>query len=127
MLILFSNYKLYIISSNELKAIANVQSANFQLVAGTGFLAVVVPSFYLGVSKILGLTCATPVGVGADTAVVSSIAVANPGAVGSHASIVSRELGIPCVASVADATKKIPDGANITVNGSTGTITINSL
>ena len=85
MLILFSNYKLYIMSSNELKAIANVQSANFQLVAGTGFLAVVVPSFYLGVSKILGLTCATPVGVGADTAVVSSIAVANPGAVGSHA------------------------------------------
>ena len=51
----------------------------------------------------------------------------NLGAVGSHASIVSRELGIPCVASVADATKKIPDGANITVNGSTGTITINSL
>ena len=57
----------------------------------------------------------------------SGAVVVNLGAVGSHASIVSRELGIPCVASVADATKKIPDGANITVNGSTGTITINSL
>jgi pyruvate,water dikinase len=57
----------------------------------------------------------------------SGAVVVNLGAVGSHASIVSRELGIPCVASVADATKKIPDGANITVNGSTGTVTINSL
>jgi pyruvate,water dikinase len=57
----------------------------------------------------------------------SGAVVVNLGAVGSHASIVSRELGIPCVASVVDATKKIPDGANITVNGSTGTITINSL
>ena len=57
----------------------------------------------------------------------SGAVVVNLGAVGSHASIVSRELGIPCVASVADATKKIPDGANITVNGSTGMITINSL
>jgi len=57
----------------------------------------------------------------------SGAVVVNLGAVGSHASIVSRELGIPCVASVADATKKIPDGANITVNGSTVTITINSL
>ena len=57
----------------------------------------------------------------------SGAVVVNLGAVGSHASIVSRELGIPCVASVADATKKIPDGANITVNGSNGTITINSL
>ena len=31
------------------------------------------------------------------------------GAVGTHAVIVSRELGIPCVPSIADASKRIPD------------------
>lgn len=50
--------------------------------------------------------------------------VANVGALGSHASIVSRELGIPCVASVPDATRRIPDGATITVDGTNGTVTI---
>jgi phosphoenolpyruvate synthase/pyruvate phosphate dikinase len=53
--------------------------------------------------------------------------VVNLGAVGSHASIVSRELGIPCVASVTDATHRIPDGATITVDGAAGTITIVAL
>jgi pyruvate,water dikinase len=49
------------------------------------------------------------------------------GAMGSHASIVSRELGIPCVASVTNATLRIPDGATITVDGAAGTVTIVSL
>lgn len=53
--------------------------------------------------------------------------VVNLGAVGSHASIVSRELGIPCVSSVTDATLRIPDGATITVDGAAGTVTIVSL
>ena len=55
---------------------------------------------------------------------VSGAVVVNLGAVGSHASIVSRELGIPCVASVNDATKRVPDGSRIRVNGSNGTVTI---
>ncbi|MEG3586223.1 MAG: PEP-utilizing enzyme [Actinomycetota bacterium] len=42
----------------------------------------------------------------------------------SHAVIVSRELGLPCVISVTDGTKKIPDGSQIEVNGSTGEVTI---
>jgi hypothetical protein len=71
-------------SSNEFKPIANVQSVDFQLVAGTGFLTVAVPNFYLGVSKILGLTVVTSSGVGAGTAVVSNIVIANPTAVGAH-------------------------------------------
>ena len=50
--------------------------------------------------------------------------VVNVGAMGSHAMIVSRELGIPCVASVQDATARIPDGAIITVDGNAGTVTI---
>ena len=39
--------------------------------------------------------------------------VVDVGALNSHAVIVSRELGIPCVVSVVDATKRIPDGALI--------------
>ena len=50
--------------------------------------------------------------------------VVDLGAVASHASIVSRELGIPCVASATDASKRIPDGATITVDGAEGTVTI---
>jgi pyruvate,water dikinase len=38
--------------------------------------------------------------------------------------IVSRELGIPCVVSVADATERIPDGATVTVDGTAGTVTV---
>ena len=48
----------------------------------------------------------------------------NVGAQVSHAVIVSRELGIPCVVSVLDATQRISDGALVTVDGTTGTVTI---
>ena len=40
---------------------------------------------------------------------------------------VPRELGVPCVASVADATEIIPDGATVTVDGNAGTVTIDAL
>ena len=53
--------------------------------------------------------------------------VVNVGAVVSHAIIVSRELGMPCVVSVTDATQRIPDGATVTVDGASGTVTVVSL
>jgi pyruvate,water dikinase len=53
--------------------------------------------------------------------------VVDVGAPLSHAIIVSRELGIPCVVSATDATKRIPDGATIEVNGDVGTVTILSM
>jgi pyruvate,water dikinase len=56
--------------------------------------------------------------------VPAAAVVVNVGAMGSHAMIVSRELGIPCVASVADATEIIPDGVIVTVDGNAGTVTI---
>ncbi|MDE3204023.1 MAG: phosphoenolpyruvate-utilizing protein [Acidobacteriota bacterium] len=56
--------------------------------------------------------------------VAASAVVVNNGAQGSHAMIVSRELGIPCVVSVPDATSLIEDGAIITVDGTAGTVTI---
>ena len=42
----------------------------------------------------------------------------------SHAVIVSRELGIPCVVSAVGATRSIPDGAEIEVDGNSGTVTV---
>jgi pyruvate,water dikinase len=50
--------------------------------------------------------------------------VVNVGAAFSHAAIVSRELGIPCVVSALDATLRIPDGALVEVDGTTGTVTV---
>ena len=50
--------------------------------------------------------------------------IVDVGAPLSHAIIVSRELGIPCVVSVTDATRRIPDGAMVEVNGDTGTVTV---
>jgi pyruvate,water dikinase len=56
--------------------------------------------------------------------VPAAAVVVNVGAQGSHAMIVSRELGVPCVVSVADATDVIPDGAMVTVDGNAGTVTV---
>jgi pyruvate,water dikinase len=56
--------------------------------------------------------------------VPAAAVVVDVGAPLSHAIIVSRELGIPCVVSATDATRRIPDGATIEVNGDTGTVTI---
>ena len=53
--------------------------------------------------------------------------VVNVGGQISHAVIVSRELGLPCVVSVADATERIPDGATIELDGATGEVTIVAL
>jgi phosphohistidine swiveling domain-containing protein len=59
----------------------------------------------------------TPLFMAADGVVV------NVGGQISHAIIVSRELGLPCVVSATDATTRIPDGAMIEVDGTTGTVT----
>jgi phosphohistidine swiveling domain-containing protein len=50
--------------------------------------------------------------------------VVDVGAPLSHAVIVSRELGIPCVVSVTGATQVIPDGALVRVDGNAGTVTV---
>jgi pyruvate,water dikinase len=59
--------------------------------------------------------------------VPAAAVVVNVGATGSHAMIVSRELGIPCVVSVADGTDVIPDGAIVTVDGTAGTVSIDTV
>lgn len=60
----------------------------------------------------------TPIFTSAEAVVV------NVGSTMSHAAIVSRELGIPCVLGVKDATKRITDGTVVTVDGAAGTVTV---
>jgi pyruvate, water dikinase len=48
--------------------------------------------------------------------------ITNRGGLTSHAAIVSRELGVPCVVGTTSATKDLKDGMMVTVNGSTGEI-----
>jgi phosphohistidine swiveling domain-containing protein len=40
----------------------------------------------------------------------------------SHAAVVAREFGIPCVVDVADATRRLPPGALVEVDGRSGEI-----
>lgn len=56
--------------------------------------------------------------------VPASAVVVDVGAPLSHAVIVSRELGIPCVVSATGATRRIPDGALVRVDGTNGTVTL---
>ncbi len=56
--------------------------------------------------------------------VPAAAVVVDVGAPLSHAIIVSRELGIPCVVSALAATKRIPDGALVEVDGTTGGVTV---
>jgi pyruvate,water dikinase len=44
----------------------------------------------------------------------------------SHASIAAREYGIPAVAGCIDATRRLRDGEQVTVDGSKGTVTASS-
>lgn len=48
--------------------------------------------------------------------------VTDEGGLTSHAAIVSRELGVPCVVGSKEATKKLSDGDRITVDGGKGTV-----
>jgi pyruvate,water dikinase len=59
--------------------------------------------------------------------VSAAAVVVDVGAPLSHAAIVSRELGIPCVVSAPHASRRIPNGATITVDGTTGTVTVRSI
>ena len=56
-------------------------------------------------------------------AVIGAV-VTNIGSVLAHGAIVAREFGIPAVVGVGDGTVVIPDGATVTVNGTAGTVTV---
>ena len=48
--------------------------------------------------------------------------VTDAGGMTSHAAIVSRELGIPCIVGTRTATRTLHDGMQVTVNGKDGTV-----
>ena len=50
--------------------------------------------------------------------------VAEAGGILSHASIVAREYGIPCIVSVHGACDAIPDGEMVVLDGMAGTILV---
>ncbi len=54
---------------------------------------------------------------------VAGAVVVDVGALNSHAVVVSRELGIPCVLSL-DATLRLRHGMLLTVDGTSGTVTV---
>jgi phosphohistidine swiveling domain-containing protein len=51
-------------------------------------------------------------------------AVAEIGGMLSHGSVVARELGVPCVVDVRDATRRIVPGSRLLVDGASGRITV---
>ena len=55
---------------------------------------------------------------------VAEALVIDTGGQMSHGAIVARELGVPCVINTLTGTRDIPDGAHVTVNGTTGVVTI---
>jgi pyruvate,water dikinase len=58
---------------------------------------------------------------------IAGAIVVDVGALNSHAVVVSRELGIPCVLSVTTGTAQLRDGMVLTVDGSAGTITVDAV
>jgi pyruvate,water dikinase len=58
---------------------------------------------------------------------IAGAVVVDVGGRNSHAVIISRELGIPCVVSVTGATRAIPDGATVTVDGAAAAVTIEAV
>jgi phosphohistidine swiveling domain-containing protein len=54
---------------------------------------------------------------------LASAVVTDVGGMQSHAAIVAREFGIPCVVSTQTATRDIHQGQWVTVNGATGYVT----
>jgi pyruvate,water dikinase len=42
----------------------------------------------------------------------------------SHAAVIAREYGIPAVLAIPGAMERIPDGATVTVDGTSGTVTL---
>ncbi|MEM8795409.1 MAG: PEP/pyruvate-binding domain-containing protein [Pseudomonadota bacterium] len=53
----------------------------------------------------------------------ASAIVVERGSLLSHSAIVAREMGIPCVVALKEATRWIEDGEEITVDGATGIVT----
>lgn len=102
------------------------------VIEGTGVSAGVVE----GVARILEGPCADDLNDGdvlvcrtTDPAwstlfLMAGAAVIDVGSAMSHGAIVARELGIPCVINTRDATRRIPAGARVRVDGLAGIVEV---
>ena len=75
-----------------------------------------------GAGEIL-VTVATDPGWTTVFSIIGGVVVETGGVV-AHAVMISREYGLPCVANLTRACERIPDGARVTVDGSTGRVVI---
>jgi pyruvate,water dikinase len=55
---------------------------------------------------------------------IAEAVITDGGTLAAHASIVAREYGIPAVVGTGDATHRLRTGQWVTVDGTTGTITL---
>jgi phosphohistidine swiveling domain-containing protein len=55
---------------------------------------------------------------------IASAVICEIGAPGSHAVIVSREIGVPCVVSLGGASHKLPTGTLVELDGATGVVRV---
>ncbi|MEV6637881.1 PEP/pyruvate-binding domain-containing protein [Actinoplanes sp. NPDC051470] len=55
---------------------------------------------------------------------LAAAVVTDGGTLAAHASLVAREYGIPAVVGTGDATRRLHTGQRVTVNGTTGTVTV---
>jgi len=55
---------------------------------------------------------------------VSSALVVDIGGALSHAAVVARELGVPCVVNTGDGTRTLRTGDRLRVDGHTGKVTV---
>jgi len=74
----------------------------------------------LGTGDIL-VTRQTDPGWGPVFFLISALVIERGGML-SHGAIIAREFGLPCVVGVRDATRLIPDGSTITVDGDHGRV-----
>jgi phosphohistidine swiveling domain-containing protein len=56
--------------------------------------------------------------------VIAGGVLTNTGGVACHAAVVAREFGLPAVVGLGDATTRIPDGATVEMDGTTGRVRI---
>jgi pyruvate,water dikinase len=52
--------------------------------------------------------------------------VTDGGTLAAHASLVAREYGIPAVVGAGDATRRLRTGQLVTVDGTTGVVTVHT-
>jgi len=129
--------KVYIIQSRPITTLGKGKGKSGTVISGNEILSgqSASPGVGAGVVKIIGSMDDLPKIKKGDILVTemtnpdmvvamqrSAAIVTDEGGMTSHAAIVSREMGIPCIVGTESATKDLKDGMRITVDGSSGKV-----